>query len=252
MKILFLGTGGSWPCKEYNVPAIAIKKEHEILLFDCGEGTQRQFMQSKFSFMQVSKIFISHFHGDHFLGLPGLIQSMNLNDRTADLEIYGPINTINIISTLLNLGYFSPNYKIKLFELGDSDVVEFKKYNVTAFNVDHGIPALGFVLEEHARPGKFNLSNAKSLGIPEGPKYRKLQSGKSVTVSGNKITPEMVLGPPRPGRKIVYSGDTKPSKKIIKYAASADVLIHDACLFLFRGKSTGIRSFNGSTSRRNC
>jgi ribonuclease Z len=99
MQLLFLGTGGSWPCKEYNVPAIAVKFNGEIILFECGEGTQRQFMHSRFSFMQVSKIFISHYHGDHFLGLPGLVQSMNLNDRTADLDIYGPKDTIKIVST---------------------------------------------------------------------------------------------------------------------------------------------------------
>jgi ribonuclease Z len=230
MHILFLGTGGSWPCKEYNVPAIAIRIDNEILLFECGEGTQRQFMHSKFSFMQVSKIFISHYHGDHFLGLPGLIQSMNLNNRDSDLEIYGPKGTIQIISTLLSLGYFSPGFEIKLFELEPPEIVKFDTYSVRSFEVDHGIPALGFVLEENERPGKFNLKKAKSLGIPKGPLYRKLQSGRTITVNGKKITPAMVLGPTRRGRKIVYSGDTKPTNEVIKASKTADVLIHDACL----------------------
>lgn len=225
-----MGTGGSWPCKESNVPAIAIKLGPEILLFDCGEGTQRQFMQSKFSFMQITKIFISHFHGDHFLGLPGLIQSMNLNDRTQELQIFGPKDTIEIVSTLLKLGYFSSGFKIKLYEMAASETIEFDTYNISAFEVNHGIPTLGFVLQERTRPGKFNLENAKALGIPKGPLYRKLQKGKTITLKDKSITPDMVLGSPRRGRKVVYSGDTKPCDSVIKNATNADVLIHDACL----------------------
>jgi ribonuclease Z len=230
MNILFLGTGGSWPSKDYNVPAIAVKLGSEILLFECGEGTQRQFMQSKFSFMQVSKIFISHYHGDHFLGLSGLIQSMNLNDRKADLEIYGPMGTVKIVGTLLSLGYFAPGFKIILHEMKDSETIEFDNYDVSAFSVDHDVPTLGFVLEEHERPGRFSLKKARELGIPEGPLYRQLQGGKSVRVNGKTIKPEMVVGRSRPGRKLVYSGDTRPSKTVIKYAKGADVLIHDGCL----------------------
>ncbi|WP_455392063.1 ribonuclease Z [[Eubacterium] cellulosolvens] len=230
MELLFLGTGGSWPCKEYNVPAIAVKLNNEILLFDCGEGTQRQFMISKYSFMRVTKIFITHYHGDHFLGLSGLIQSMNLNNRTEDLNIYGPRGTINTISTMLNLGYFGAGFEITLHDMKNNEVVTFGKYDVKAFDVDHGVPTLGYVLQEHKRPGKFNLDKAKKLGIPKGPLYRKLQSGKTIELNGKKITPAMVLGPPRPGRKIVYSGDTKPCQAVVKNAANADVLIHDACL----------------------
>jgi ribonuclease Z len=230
MHILFMGTGGSWPSREFNVPAIAVKIHSEILLFDCGEGTQRQFMQSQFSFMQISKIFISHFHGDHFLGLSGLIQSMNLNDRTADLEIFGPVGTIETVSTLLRLGYFAPAFKIFLHELKDTETMKFDKYNITAFNVDHGVPALGFILHEHTRPGRFSLKKAKSLGIPKGPLYRKLQAGRTIKVNGKTIKPSQVLGKSRPGRKLAYSGDTRPSKAVIKHASGADVLIHDACL----------------------
>jgi ribonuclease Z len=230
MELLFLGTGGSWPCREFNVPSIAVKINSEILLFDCGEGTQRQFMQSKFSFMQVSRIFISHFHGDHFLGLPGLIQSMNLNDRTAELSIYGPPGTIKIVKAMLNLGFFTPGFRIKIYDLEDGEVVKLKKYDVRAFKVEHSVPAFGYALEEHTRPGKFNLKKAKQLQIPEGPMFRKLQSGKPIQLSGKTITPEMVMGPPRVGRKIVYSGDTKPCQAVIDNATKADVLIHDACL----------------------
>ncbi len=230
MHILFLGTGGSWPSREYNVPAIAVKLGSEILLFDCGEGTQRQFMQSKFSFMQVSKIFITHYHGDHFLGLSGLIQSMNLNDREDDLDIYGPPGTVNIISNLLNIGYFAAGFKIIIHDLKDSSVQDFEKYSITAFAVDHDVPTLGYSLTEPPRPGKFNLKKAEKLGIPKGPLYRQLQKGKNIKVRDETITPEMVMGTHRPGRKIVYSGDTRPCNAVINNARDADVLIHDACL----------------------
>jgi ribonuclease Z len=230
MHVLFLGTGGSWPCKDFNVPAIAVKLGSEILLFECGEGTQRQFMQSKFSFMQVSKIFISHFHGDHFLGISGLIQSMNLNDRKADLDIFGPRGTIKTVGTLLNLGYFKPGFKITLHEMKDSEIIEFENYDISAFSVDHDVPTLGFVLEEHARPGRFSLKKANALGIPKGPLYRQLQAGKTIKVNGKTIEPDMVLGSSRPGRKLVYSGDTRPCKAVTEYAKGADVLIHDGCL----------------------
>ena len=230
MELLFLGTGGSWPCKEFNVPAIAVKIENEIILFECGEGTQRQFMMSKYSFMRVTKIFITHYHGDHFLGLAGLVQSMNLNDRAKVLEIYGPRGTIKTVSTMLSLGYFGPGFKIKLYELKHNEIVKCNRFDIQAFDVDHNVPTLGYVLQEHNRPGKFNLGKAKKLGIPEGPLYRKLQSGKSIKLDGKTIKPQMVLGPPRVGRKIVYSGDTKPCDEVVKKAANADVLIHDACL----------------------
>lgn len=230
MQLTFLGTGGSWPSKERNVPAIALKIDGEVILFDCAEGTQRQFMYSNTTFMQVNKILISHFHGDHFLGLPGMIQSMYLNDRSRPLDIYGPKGTGKIISQLLKLGYFSPTFDIRLHDLEDNDVVECERYDIKCRAVSHSVPTLGYCIQEHVRAGKFNLAKAQELGVPEGPAYRTLQQGKSVTVNDNTITPDMVMGPPRKGRKIAYSGDTKPCQAIIELAQDCDVLIHDATL----------------------
>jgi ribonuclease Z len=230
MQLIFLGTGGSWPSKERNVPAVALKIDGEIILFDCAEGTQRQFMYSTTTFMQVNKILISHFHGDHFLGLPGMVQSMYLNDRTRPLDIYGPKGTGKLISSLLKLGYFSPTFDIRLHDLEDGETIEFPKYTIKCREVSHSVPTLAYCVEERERPGKFNLDKAKELDIPEGPEYRALQQGKSVAVNGKTISPEMVMGPPRKGRKIVYSGDTKPCDAVIELAAGSDVLIHDATL----------------------
>jgi len=229
MNIIFLGTGGSWPSVKRNVSALAVKRASEIILFDCGEGTQRQFQKSKLSYMQISKIFITHFHGDHFLGLPGLIQTMQLNDREAPLHIYGPKGMNKLMEQLLSLGYFKPKYKIFSYEVDEKDTLEFDEYKIKILRVKHGVPALAYSLEEKLRPGKFNKPKALKLGIPEGPLFSKLQRGQTVTLkNGKKITPKMVLGPSRKGRKIVISGDTIPLSKMVEFAKDADVLIHEA------------------------
>ncbi len=229
-SITFLGTGGSWPTVKRNVSSVAIKRGSEVILFDCGEGTQRQFQKSALSYMQISKIFISHFHGDHFLGLPGLIQTMQLNDREKSLHIYGPRGIGQLTSALLSLGYFRPNYKIVAHELHDGDVITFEGYVIKALQVKHNrLPALAYALEEDMRPGKFNKPKALSLGVPEGHLFSKLQKGDIVTLKdGTTITPAMVLGKPRKGRKIVISGDTIPCKSLVAFAKDANILIHDA------------------------
>ena len=229
LSIIFLGTGGSWPTVKRNVTSVAIKRAGEIILFDCGEGTQRQFQKSRLSYMQISKVFITHFHGDHFLGLPGLIQTMQLNDRDIPLHIYGPRGMDKLVKQLLSLGYFRPNYEIFSHEVDEGDVLDFNEYVIKILRVEHGVPALAYALEEKMRPGKFNKPRALELGIPEGPLFSRLQRGETVTLeTGKKITPDMVLGPPRKGRKIVISGDTRPIPEMVEFAKNADVLIHEA------------------------
>ena len=229
LSIIFLGTGGGWPTIKRNVSSIALKRGSEIILFDCGEGTQRQFQKSSLSYMQISKIFITHFHGDHFLGLPGLVQTMQLNDREKPLHIYGPKGMKNLTYQLLSLGYFKPAYEIVSHEVNSGDILRFDGYNIGAMSVKHSVPVLAYCLKENKRPGKFYKSKALKLGIPEGPLFSKLQRGKSITLKdGRKITPDKVLGPPRTGRKIVISGDTRPYNKLIDFSKNADVLIHEA------------------------
>ena len=246
LNIIFLGTGGSWPTVKRNVSSVAIKRGSEILLFDCGEGTQRQFQKSKLSYMQISKVFITHFHGDHFLGLPGLIQTMELNDRERPLHIYGPKGITKLVSQLTSLGYFRPSYKIITHEVLDGDVLEFHNYVIRTLSVNHNIPALAFCFEENKRPGKFDKPKALKLGIPEGPLFSRLQRGNSITLDdGKKITPDMVLGPPRIGRKIVISGDTKPHNKLIEFSKDADILIHEAT---FDSELEGVAKDYGHTT----
>jgi ribonuclease Z len=229
LTILFLGTGGSFPTIKRNVSSVAVKRGGEIILFDCGEGTQRQFQKSNLSYMQISKIFITHFHGDHFLGIPGLIQTMQLNDRDIPLHIFGPYGIDELVSKLLSLGYFKPNYKIVTKAVDEGTKLDFEDYYIRALRVKHGVPALAYSLEEKMRPGKFNKPKALGLGIPEGPLFGKLQRGESVSLeNGRIIEPDEVLGPSRKGRKIVISGDTTPMKEMIDFAKNADVLIHEA------------------------
>jgi ribonuclease Z len=228
MQIVFLGTSGSWPTPKRNVSAIAVKRGPEVILFDCGEGTQRQFMASTLSFMQVNRVFLTHFHGDHFLGLPGLMQSMNFFGREAPLEVYGPAGCEDLTSELLSLGHFKAGYPVHARDLAAGDSVDCGEYAVTAFEAVHTVPGLSYVLEEKERAGRFDLEKAKALGIPPGPLYSQLQEGHAVTVGGKTFAPAQVLGPPRRGRKIVYTGDSMPHASLVTQARGADVLIHDA------------------------
>ncbi len=229
LRIIFLGTGGSWPTVKRNVSSIAIKRGSEILLFDCGEGTQRQFQKSNLSYMQISKIFITHFHGDHFLGLPGLIQTMQLNDRDKPLHIYGPKGMEELTDQLLTLGYFRPSYRIISHDLNNGDKIEFEDYSIHTLEVNHNVPTFSYCLLEHQRPGKFNKPRAIEIGIPEGPLFSQLQRGQCITLANGKtIVPDLVLGPSRKGRMIVISGDTKPCEELIEFSKDADVLIHEA------------------------
>ncbi|MFH0816892.1 MAG: ribonuclease Z [Methanobacteriota archaeon] len=229
MHVVFAGTGGSWPSPERNVTSIAVRIGPEVVLLDCGEGTQRQLMRTSVSFMKISKVFVTHFHGDHFLGLPGLIQSMALNDRKEPLEIYGPTGVVELMKSLLGLGYFKPTFEVCVEELEPGERVTFERYSVSCALGDHTVPCYSYAIEESQRPGKFNKTKALELGIPEGPMFSKLQSGESVTLADGKVVePSMVLGSPRKGRKLVFSGDTKPCDSVEALAGGCDLLIHDA------------------------
>ncbi len=228
LYIHFLGTGGSWPSSQRNVSAIAVKRGSDVLLFDCGEGTQRQLQKSALSYMQVDSIFVTHFHGDHFLGLPGLFQTLQLNDREKPLHVYGPPGMERLVQQLTHIGYFKPVFDIYGHSLQPGDEVRFDGYGVTCLSANHKVPAYCYCLEEDSRPGRFHKQRALELGVPEGPLFGRLQKGHPVEVDGRTVTPDMVLGPPRPGRKISLSGDTAPFDGFVGFARGSDVLIHEA------------------------
>jgi ribonuclease Z len=227
MRITFLGTAGSWPTKERSASAIVLDTEREVILMDCGEGTQRQFFHSSASFMKVRRVFLTHFHGDHFLGLPGLIQSMCLNNRTEPLDIYGPPDAGEMVGRVLQLGYFTLRFPVEVHPLAPGATVELEGYQVRTAHADHPVPALAYRVDEAPRRGRFDAELARSLGI-RGADFRQLELGESVQVDGRSVHPDDVMGPPRPGRSVVYSGDSSPSEEIRKLAHRATVLIHEA------------------------
>ncbi|MHC1635699.1 MAG: ribonuclease Z [Candidatus Methanospirareceae archaeon] len=229
LKVVFLGTGGSMPTPDRNPSAIMINREGELLLFDCGEGTQQQMMRARTG-MKISSIFITHFHADHVLGIPGLIQTMAFQGREAPLEIYGPRRVDKFIHHLLSLGYLKRGFEVRGIELRPGDVIKRKGYKIKAIKTEHNVMSIGYVLEEDMRPGRFNRERAIELGLKPGPLFSKLQRGHSVFVDGREIKPSDVLGPPRRGRKIVYTGDTRPCDAVIEAAKDADLLIHDGTL----------------------
>jgi len=229
LNVIFLGTGGSIPTPKRGLSAIAIRRKTELLLFDCGEGTQRQMIQAGVGFHRKAKIFVTHMHGDHVLGLPGLLQTMSLLDRTKKLEIYGPQGIKAFVEAISQTVRFSLTFPVQVSEVEAGLVCEEKEYEVYAAQSDHIDHSLAYALIEKPRPGRFNIEKARSLGVPEGPLWSKLQGGSSVKLpSGRIVKPEMVLGPPRPGRKIVYTGDTRQSENLVKLAENADLLIHEA------------------------
>ncbi len=230
IKLVFLGTGGSYPSPQRNVSSTALKLDGEVLLFDCGEGTQRQLMSSSLSFMDVKRIFITHLHGDHFLGVPGLLMSMNMNDREGPVEVYGPQGTAEVLKDVITKGYFSPGFPVHITELNSGARLDFDNYTITSVEAAHNVPTLAYIFKEKDRKGRFDREKALNMGVPEGPLFSELHRGESVKVDGEVISPEKIVGPPRRGRKVVYTGDTKPSLEIIEAARGADVLIHEGTL----------------------
>lgn len=229
LEVVFLGTAASIPTVERALPSVVVKRENEILMFDCGEGVQRQMIKARVGFHKKMKVFVTHMHGDHVLGLPGLLQTMSLLDRTRKLEVYGPVGIKAFIQGIQQTVQFVLTFPVEIHEIKEGVTCEEKDYQVQAAKTDHVIPSLAYALVERPRPGRFNPKKAKALGVPEGPLWSKLQHGENVrTPAGKVIKPEEVVGAPRPGRKIAYSGDTRPTRSLVKLAEKADVLIHEA------------------------
>ncbi|HVP41617.1 MAG TPA: ribonuclease Z [Candidatus Krumholzibacteriaceae bacterium] len=232
LQVVFLGTAGSIPTTQRALPAVAVKRENELFLFDCGEGAQRQMIRAKVGFHKKTKVFITHMHGDHVLGLPGLLQTMALLDRREELEIYGPAGIEAFINAIEETVQFARTFPISIKEITDEGTVcEEKEYTVQAIKANHVVDALAYALVEKPRPGRFNQEKALKLGVPEGPLWSRLQHGESVKLPNNKIVkPRNVLGKPRQGRKMVYTGDTRPTKALVNLAKNATLLIHEATL----------------------
>ena len=227
MEVTFLGTASAVHSKDRNHPSIALKAFGDVFLFDCGEGAQKQLLFTNVSPMKISKIFITHFHGDHILGLPGLLQSMSLNGRERKLTVYGPRGLNKLKDAIYSLGYSSIEYEIDFIEIDSGVIEETEEYVIKCQSVKHNVPALAYSIEEKKKP-RFLREKAIELGVPVGPAFGKLHNGEEVEIDGKIIKPEHVLGPPRKGTKITYSGDTQPCEEMIIFAKDSTLLIHES------------------------
>jgi ribonuclease Z len=226
LDVVFLGTGGSIPSARRNTAGVLVRRGGDRILFDCGEGTQRQ-MQRSIGLIGVDDIFVTHLHADHYLGLPGLIKSYEMQDRVEPLRIHGPPGLTPLFDSMARI-IGRPSYPIELIELNRGEVIERDGYAIEPFDVQHRIVANGYALYEHPRPGRFDPDLARSLGVKPGPDFGVLQDGREVPGGDGPVRPQQVMGADRPGRKLVVTGDTEPCAETGLAAHRAELLIHDS------------------------
>ncbi len=232
IRVTFLGTSGAVPTLKRSLPCVVVQCPRDQWMFDCGENVQRQMMQAKVSFHRKMKIFITHLHGDHVLGLPGLLQTMALMDRKEPLEIYGPAGLKDYLICTKETLNFGLTYPVQINTILTKGVVlDQTDYRVVAANSNHAVEGYAYAFEEKPRPGRFYPKKAVALGVPAGELWGKLQNGQEITLAGGKsVKPADGMGPCRAGRKFVYTGDTKPFEGFAAFAKDADLVIHD-CTF---------------------
>jgi ribonuclease Z len=228
MDLVFLGTSGSMPTAQRAPTALLLRRGGERLLFDCAEGTQRQLLRSNVGLIELREVFLTHYHADHYLGLPGMLKTFALRGRETPMTIYGPPGLADLFQALRRI-FGKLTYTVELKELRPGDELLREDYRLVTFAVAHGVSAVGYALVEDPRPGRFDVQAADALGVPAGPERGALQRGQAVTLAdGRTIKPSDVLGPARPGRKVVISGDGGPSESVIEAARGADLLVHEA------------------------
>ena len=238
----FLGTGAATPTVDRNVAGLAVQREGETILFDCGEGNQRQMMRYGVGF-SFTEIFFTHYHADHILGVTGLLRTMGLQDRTAPVTLYGPRGAQRILGAAIALGIERNKFPVEINEVKPGDRLRREQYEIVVFETEHRPDTIGFALAEHTRLGRFNPERARELGIAEGPLWGRLHKGETIVLEdGRSVAPADLVGAPRRGRTLVYSGDTRPSLGVVEAARGADLLIHEATFGsdeLERAKETG-------------
>jgi ribonuclease Z len=228
LDLVFLGTSGSVPTAKRGLAGTLLRRGGERILFDCGEGTQRQLLRSSVGLVELPEIFLTHYHADHYLGLPGMLKTFALRGREVPLTVCGPPG-LNELFSVLRRVFGRLSYELTLEELRPGDGIGRDDYRIEAFAVEHGVSANGYSLVEEARPGRFDLEGAKALGVPEGPLFGRLQGGETVALpDGTTVSPEQVLGPARPGRKVVLAGDTRAAESVLEAARDADLLVHES------------------------
>ena len=234
LKLTFLGTGAACPSLERNVSSIALAREGETMLFDCGEGTQRQMMRYGITFA-LRDIFFTHFHSDHLLGVIGLVRTLGLlnvfggQERREGLVLYGPKGAKRVLQHAMEVGIERVKFPVEIIELRPGDRLSRGEYDILTFETDHRADTMGYALVEHDRLGRFNPDKAREMGIPEGPLWGKIHKGETIALDdGRRIAPSELVGESRPGRTVVMSGDTRPVAALEEAAKGADLLVHEA------------------------
>ena len=229
VRLVFLGTSAGTPSRQRNLPAVALVMDGRALLFDCGEGTQQQVLRSSVRAGAIEAIFISHMHGDHLYGLPGLLATMSLHGRSEPLAVYGPPRVAQYLRGVYEASYAHTSFDVTMHAVDDGAAIARDGYDVHARLLDHTAPCLGFCVVEHDRPGAFDIDRARDFGVPPGPLFSKLQRGIDVTLAdGRTVRSIDVVGPPRAGRRIAYCTDTRPCRAAAELARGAHVLVHEA------------------------
>lgn len=227
LRVTFLGTSAAQPTSHRNLSALAVRRDRELFLFDCGEGTQRQMIRFGTGF-DVAAIFFTHFHADHYLGAIGFLRTLSMQGREKPMDLYGPRPAKRLLDVMLFTGAERFTFDLRIHEVAAGAAIRRDGCTVHAFATDHRVSSVGWLLAEDERPGRFHPDRARALGVPEGPMFGALQRGRAVTVDGREVKPADVLDAARPGRRIVYTGDTRPAAATVEAARGADLLVHEA------------------------
>ncbi len=228
MKLVFLGTSAAQPTENRGLSCICLERDGEILMFDAGEAAQISYMKSGLGWNKKMKLFVTHLHGDHCVGILGLLQTMSMQNRTESLEIFGPSGIEEFIAANIKVLNFGLSFPVLITIIKEGKILENEKFSIHVCKANHSITAFSYLFEEKDKPGRFNLETAKQLGIPEGELWSKLQNGHEIEINGKIITSEQVLGEKRPGKKIGISGDTMPTKELEKFFENCDYLVFDS------------------------
>jgi ribonuclease Z len=228
MKLVFLGTSAAQPTEKRGLSCICLERDGEILMFDAGESAQISYMKSGLGWNKKMKIFVTHLHGDHCVGILGLLQTMSMQNRTETLEIFGPSGIDEFIAANIKVLNFGLSFPVLINIIKDEKIIDNEKFSIYTCKANHSVTAYSYLFEEKDKPGRFNVKKAKELGVPEGVLWNKLQNGTEVNNNGNIIKPEQVLGEKRPGMKVGISGDTMPTKELEVFFKDCDYLVFDS------------------------
>jgi len=228
MKLIFLGTSAAQPTERRGLSCICLERDGEILMFDAGESAQISYMKSGLGWNKKMEIFVTHLHGDHCVGILGLLQTMSMQNRTETLEIFGPSGIEEFIAANIKVLNFGLSFPVLINVINEEKIFENNRFVIYACKANHSITAFSYLIKEKDKPGRFNVEKVKELGIPEGELWNKLQNGNNINHNGIIIKPEQVLGEKRPGKKIGISGDTMPTEKLEKFFDECDYLVFDS------------------------